>query len=470
MRRVDNPELKRKVLDHLADLYGIREVREPNHLSSYVYCRTKGFLDQKAASQSNDEEVMLFALGYALQDVLTPKDANAPLVEKHGIMYRPDMILSSRQNEIKTTRRSAKNHYMDEYLPQTWLDYMMGGCYMMETNEYDLIVLYMMGNYCLAPDTLVLRADLNWEFLGNIKVGDNLIGVDEYASGRWARRKLRYANVQSTDYKILPCRRLNLSNGRIVVSSLDHLWLVQKDRPPAHSFPDWTSTKNLVVGDRIRQLCEPWDYPTGYDEGWLAGFLDGEGSLMGNTVSTHGLRLGFSQKDNIALTQALRISEELGIDFRPSSSQHSVYNYRTPDMAETLKVLGSIRPTRLLGKLNLNGLALPQHNSSVYVDRIEEVGEVPVIAIGTDTKTLIAEGLVSHNSPPFPQLYCDTFYFELKDIEDNWAKIMHNQNVLDMALKTDKPPTPFQNCYDWECKYCRYNLVCNTMITLTKED
>ena len=147
MRRLDNPELKRKVLDHLADLYNIREVREPNHLSSFVYCRTKSFLDHKQATEPSDEEVLLFALGYGLQDVLTPRDAEAPLVEKHGITYRPDMILSSRQNEIKTTRKSAKNHFIDDYLPQTWLDYMMGGCYMMEKTEYDLIILYMMGDY-----------------------------------------------------------------------------------------------------------------------------------------------------------------------------------------------------------------------------------------------------------------------------------------------------------------------------------
>jgi len=213
MKRCDNGELKRKVLNHLADLYHIKEVREPNHLSSYVYCRTKGFLDQKQATEPNDEEVMLFALGYGLQDVLTPKDADAPLINKHGIIYRPDMILSYRQNEIKTTRKSAKNHYLDEYIPKTWLDYMMGGCYMMETSEYDLIVLYLMGSY----------------------------------------------------------------------------------------------------------------------------------------------------------------------------------------------------------------------------------------------------------SPPFPQLYCDTFYFDEGEIEDNWQKLLARKEVLDVALDTGVPPVPFAHCYDWECKFCRFSLICNTL-------
>ncbi len=218
MRRVDNPELKQKMLDHLADLYKIKEIREPNHLSSYVYCRTRGFLDQKQAIEPTEEEVMLFAIGYGLQDVLTPKDATAELHEFAGIIYRPDMTLTraefERLQELKTTRKSAKNHYIDEYIPVTWLAYMKGGCKIRKTNQYDLIVLYLMGSY----------------------------------------------------------------------------------------------------------------------------------------------------------------------------------------------------------------------------------------------------------SPPFPQIYADTFYFTDEEVEENWQTIMANKKVLDESLKAGKPPTPFQHCYEWECKNCRYKLVCETLV------
>jgi len=221
MKRLDNPELSRKILNHLANLYKIKEIREPNHLSSYIYCRTKGFLDQKQAIEPTDEEVMLFALGYGLQDVLTPKDATAETHEFEGIMYRPDMTMTRAEveslQELKTTRRSAKKHYVDDEIPLTWLAYMMGGCKIRGINQYDLIVLYMMGNY----------------------------------------------------------------------------------------------------------------------------------------------------------------------------------------------------------------------------------------------------------SPPFPQLYTDTFYFTDEEIEDNWAVIMFNKGVLDTALEINKPPTPFAHCYDWECKNCRYKLVCETLLRVS---
>jgi len=172
MKRLDNPELKRRILNHLADQYQIKEVREPNHLSSYVYCRTKAFLDQKQTIEPTEQEVMLFALGYGLQDVLTPKNADTPVYQQNGIIYRPDMVfVETNLVELKTTRRSARDHYIDESLPATWLDYMKGGCYIRNTNQYDLIVLYLMGDYsppfpAIYADTFIFdEAELeeNWK-------------------------------------------------------------------------------------------------------------------------------------------------------------------------------------------------------------------------------------------------------------------------------------------------------------------
>lgn len=193
MRRIENPELKRRILNHLADLYKIKEVREPNHLSSYVYCRTRGFLDQKQATEPTDQEVMLFAIGYGLQDVLTPKEAEAPIYEKDGIIYRPDMSFKpapaevEQLAELKTTRKSAKYHFMDEHIPETWLAYMKGGCFMRDTDRYDLIVLYMMGNYSppfpeIYADTFVFEyKELveNWDYIkANKLVADKALATN----------------------------------------------------------------------------------------------------------------------------------------------------------------------------------------------------------------------------------------------------------------------------------------------------
>ena len=165
MQRLENPTLTRKIINHLAKLYNIRERREGIHLSTLVYCRTRGFLDQKQTIEPTDEEVMLFALGFGLQDVLTPEDATTPVFEKDGITYSPDMVFSVNGDklvEIKTTRMSEKT--LLESLPETWLEYIKGGCFIRDVNTYDLAILLMLGNYhppfpMLKSETLIFDDD-----------------------------------------------------------------------------------------------------------------------------------------------------------------------------------------------------------------------------------------------------------------------------------------------------------------------
>ena len=156
MDRVEDPEMSRLILDHLTSLYNINRKREGIHLSTLVYCLTKSFFDHIAPIEATDEEVMLFSLGLGLQDVLTPKAAETPVYEKDGVTFSPDFIvqLGARAEvspkmppvhyvELKTTRMSSGK----EGFPETWIEYIMGGCYMRGINTYNLSVLYMLGNY-----------------------------------------------------------------------------------------------------------------------------------------------------------------------------------------------------------------------------------------------------------------------------------------------------------------------------------
>jgi len=145
MKRIHNPEIEQYALTHLSDLYNIRQQRQGIHLSTVIYCLTRAYFDFTQYIQPTEEEVMLFALGYGLQDVLTPQEAEAPVFEKDGITYSPDFMLKMDDTyfEIKTTRMSIDKGY----LPDTWIEYIMGGCYIRDITEYELVVLYMMGNW-----------------------------------------------------------------------------------------------------------------------------------------------------------------------------------------------------------------------------------------------------------------------------------------------------------------------------------
>lgn len=74
---------------------------------------------------------------------------------------------------------------------------------------------------------------------------------------------------------------------------------------------------------------------------------------------------------------------------------------------------------------------------------------------------LIVLYLMGNYAPPFPDLLCDTFYFEDEELKANWDKILANKSVLDEALAARKMPEPYQHCYSWECTYCRYKAICN---------
>lgn len=182
MQKIENPELSRLILDHLADLYNIKKRRDGIHLSTLVYCLTRSFFDQVAPIEPTDQEVMLFSLGFGLQDVLTPKGAVTPTYEMDGITFSPDFVLefersggytvdSERFVELKTTRMSSGK----EDFPETWLEYIMGGCFMQGIKEYQLSVLHMLGNYKppfpeIKSYKLIFDEEelvANWEYLVN---------------------------------------------------------------------------------------------------------------------------------------------------------------------------------------------------------------------------------------------------------------------------------------------------------------
>ena len=81
-----------------------------------------------------------------------------------------------------------------------------------------------------------------------------------------------------------------------------------------------------------------------------------------------------------------------------------------------------------------------------------------------DEYDLIILYMMGDYSPPFPQLYADTFQFDKEELEENWKLILANKDVLDTAIEEEVPPEPYKHCFDWECKYCRHQLICQHLV------
>ena len=127
-------------------------------------------------------------------------------------------------------------------------------------------------SYCLDPATPVLHADFSWQPLGDVRVGDTLVGFDEFPAPG-TTRKLRPAVVQAVWWSRKPTLRLVTQNTEVVTTA-EHRWL------QANAFR-WSRTRQLAPGRQLRYMPvmerEPED--DDYRAGYLAGLSLGDGTF-----------------------------------------------------------------------------------------------------------------------------------------------------------------------------------------------
>jgi DNA repair photolyase len=99
--------------------------------------------------------------------------------------------------------------------------------------------------YCLAPETPVLYADMAWRPLGEVRVGDVLVGFDERpASG--APRRLRPSRVEACWWSRATALRL-ITEQKEIFASPNHLWL-------QGGGSGWSRTDRLAAGWHLQRL------------------------------------------------------------------------------------------------------------------------------------------------------------------------------------------------------------------------
>lgn len=176
----------------------------------------------------------------------------------------------------------------------------------------------------------------------------------------------------------------------MVTSSSLHRWLCRSGHGS-----QWRTTEALSLGDEIVKPLDVWDSEPTYDKGYIAGAFDGEGHL---TLNNHGtLTLGLAQKDNELLGEVEAYFKREGIRYSLFANRNRCLSLYVTRKRDILKVLGSIRPKRLLPKFDLDHLGGFRGYAFPVIVGKEFVGVQDVIAMKTSTGTFIAEGLASHN-------------------------------------------------------------------------
>jgi uracil-DNA glycosylase family 4 len=240
---------------------------------------------------------------------------------------------------------------------------------------------------CVTPETRILDADLRWRRADSFAVGDKLVGFDEAPIN--ARRKTSQAVVTNTSKILKQTYRLVTSQGNLCVSE-NHTLLVNRHRTNLR----WIKGSELVVGDEIAFFCRPWEEEESKEAGWLAGVFDGEGYLKPN------LGLGFGQNPGLVLSRTRELLNQYGFQYGISTTRKCHKLGFKQEAFSGLRFVGMFRPIRLLEKAKraiYQRQVWGKNTIRAVIQKIENLGVGPVIALETSTHTYIAEGMLSHN-------------------------------------------------------------------------
>jgi hypothetical protein len=257
------------------------------------------------------------------------------------------------------------------------------------------------GEYCFVPKHKLLGEDLLWKPAYDFKVGDVVLGFDETGP----HRKFRRAKIEAISFEYASVFEVRFESGKTFVVTKEHQWLTCRKRTKGSKKSSqrlrWLETKDLESKEcnhgngwsSIPRLISPWSPDTSYEAGWLAGILDGEGSYSGNHLSI-GQNPGLVQnRIREGLSQYVELSSSPTVAGRRCETIH-IKGHKL----ETLRVLGQIRPIRLLAKVNFDTLGqLECRDIRDGVVSVKSVGVQQIIKIQTSTGTLVVDGYPMHN-------------------------------------------------------------------------
>ncbi len=260
---------------------------------------------------------------------------------------------------------------------------------------------------CIDPGTQVLKSDLSWQAIGDLRVGDDVVALDENSPGQRRHRKMRQATVTAVMRRKSHRLKIHFTDGREIICSPDHRWLgslSQNER-------QWWPTRKLKAGATISWLGDPWRHELNWEAGYLAGLFDGEGSLAiqktlrRNDGEARGsFRMLITQNPGVVLDTAIDLLSKRGFKMsRPYASKHSrCLRVEVHTLYDVLRLLGSVRPVRLLaGAAGIwQGKAFKPNghgDSALTIETIELLKEGDLCDIETTAGTFVAGGLVSHN-------------------------------------------------------------------------
>lgn len=253
------------------------------------------------------------------------------------------------------------------------------------------------GHYCVSAETPVLTADMRWVAAGSLQVGDSLYALTEQP---YSVRGRRYELATVTAQRVEPAEvvRVTFANGESIVCTPEHPLLAHWCQEKGGVGPGkWIQAKDLTTRHAVAKMFDPWAEDTSHAAGWLAGMYDGEGHLSAGRMRHGPNILGIAQLPGPVMDRVKGLLDSMGVRYAARIQAGSgVETLRVRGgYADVLRLLGTIRPIRLLAKI---GLPMAQAKEWARVVSVESAGVQPIARMSTSSRTFFAAGYASHNS------------------------------------------------------------------------
>lgn len=274
--------------------------------------------------------------------------------------------------------------------------------------------------YCTPHESPVLMGDLSLKPIGDVQVGETVIGftIDNAPRSpnvKFSRRRLVRSTVVSVSRSVRKVVRMTLDSGRVIRCTPDHKWYT--GRTEAHR-PTYMPA---VVGRPLMRICDPEMPRLSEDDiraaGWLAGFFDGEGSAVMSQKGKNyepscliSFTQGYGQNEPLChklesvLTQ---LGFEYGFQERPQPAGHVVRWYYLTKGSWALPVhqrfVHVVQPTKWRDRIIDGALGTRFILGEEKVVSIEDDGEEEVFGLETTTGNYVVWGLASSNSSQYQQ-------------------------------------------------------------------
>lgn len=184
--------------------------------------------------------------------------------------------------------------------------------------------------YCLSPDTLILMADGRQRAIGDLRVGDEIIGTERDGDYR------RYVStaVKATWRTVQRAHRLTLKDGTEIVASGDHRFLSERGWKHvtghvtgAQQRPYLTTNNRLMGFGAAPPLPPNGSRSSDYRRAYLAGMIRGDGMILHKSYASasrvreiHRFRLALADGEALDRTRTMLLEEGVITNTRPFST------------------------------------------------------------------------------------------------------------------------------------------------------